>query len=75
LKKRVQTTWQVVCNSTGWLIDSAIAFAEKVFPAPAFESQMQPMHKASLDYAAHGITSRKNAFVTRGRHAFDAGHR
>jgi predicted amidohydrolase YtcJ len=52
-------------NPTGWLIDTAMSFAEKVFPAPAFKSQVDSMGKASLDYAAHGITLVRDAFVTR----------
>ena len=52
-------------DPTGWLIDTAISLAERVFPAPDFESQVKALSKASFEYAAYGISTVRDAFVTR----------
>jgi len=50
-------------NPTGWLIDTANSLAERAFPAPSFEEQVDSICRASLDYAAHGITTVRDAYV------------
>jgi predicted amidohydrolase YtcJ len=50
-------------NPTGWLIDSAKGIAERAFPPPTVEQRIEELRLASLDYAAHGITTVRDAFV------------
>jgi predicted amidohydrolase YtcJ len=50
-------------NPTGWLIDAAKGIAERLFPPPSVEQRIEELRKASLDYAAHGITTVRDAFV------------
>jgi predicted amidohydrolase YtcJ len=50
-------------NPTGWLIDSAKGIAERQFPPPTMEQRIEELRLASLDYAAHGITTVRDAFV------------
>jgi predicted amidohydrolase YtcJ len=50
-------------NPTGWLIDSAKGIAERQFPPPTTEQRIEELRLASLDYAAHGITTVRDAFV------------
>jgi predicted amidohydrolase YtcJ len=50
-------------NPTGWLIDSAKGIAERQFPPPTGEQRIEELRLASLDYAAHGITTVRDAFV------------
>jgi predicted amidohydrolase YtcJ len=50
-------------NPTGWLIDSAKRFAERLFPKPSTEQRIEDLRLASLDYAAHGVTTVKDAYV------------
>jgi predicted amidohydrolase YtcJ len=50
-------------NPTGWLIDSAKGIAERQFPPPTREQRIEELRLASLDYAAHGITTVRDAFV------------
>ena len=49
---------------TGWLIDAAIAFAEGVFPTPSQDARVEGLRRATADYAAHGLTAVRDAFVT-----------
>jgi len=49
---------------TGWLSDAAISIAENVFPKPTVEGQLAGLRKASRDYAAHGLCTVKDAFVS-----------
>jgi predicted amidohydrolase YtcJ len=41
-------------NPNGWLIDAAIGQAERVYPTPDFESQVDSVRRACSDYAACG---------------------
>jgi predicted amidohydrolase YtcJ len=50
-------------NPTGWLIDSAKGMAERQFPPRTTEQRVEELRRASLDYAAHGITTVRDAFV------------
>jgi len=50
-------------NPTGWLIDAAKGMAERIFPAKSTEDRIEELRLASLDYAAHGITTVRDAFV------------
>jgi predicted amidohydrolase YtcJ len=50
-------------NPTGWLIDSAKGMAERAFPPPTKEQRIEELRLASLDYAANGITTVRDAFV------------
>jgi predicted amidohydrolase YtcJ len=50
-------------NPTGWLIDAAKGIAERAFPPPTQEQRIEELRLASLDYAAHGITTVRDAFV------------
>ena len=50
-------------NPTGWLIDSAKGMAERFFPPTTMEQRIEELRLASLDYAAHGITTVRDAFV------------
>jgi predicted amidohydrolase YtcJ len=50
-------------NPTGWLIDAANALAECAFPLPPFDEQVASIGRASLDSAAHGITTVRDAYV------------
>jgi predicted amidohydrolase YtcJ len=50
-------------NPTGWLIDAAKGMAEQLFPPVSSEQRIEELQQASLDYAAHGITTVRDAFV------------
>jgi predicted amidohydrolase YtcJ len=50
-------------NPNGWLIDAAIGLAERVYPTPDFETQVDSVRRACSDYAACGITTVRDAFV------------
>jgi len=50
-------------NPTGWLIDAAKGMAERLFPPVSTEQRIEELRLASLDYAAHGITTVRDAFV------------
>jgi len=50
-------------NPTGWLIDAAKGIAERAFPPPSKEQRIEELRLASRDYAAHGITTVRDAFV------------
>jgi predicted amidohydrolase YtcJ len=50
-------------NPNGWLIDQAKSLAERLFPEPSTEERVEDLRLASLDYAAHGITTVKDAYV------------
>jgi hypothetical protein len=49
---------------TGWLIDAAIAIAERIFQPPTVDARVDGLRRASLDYAAHGLTTVRDAWVT-----------
>jgi predicted amidohydrolase YtcJ len=49
---------------TGWLIDTAISIAEAIFPQPSQDARVEGLRRASIDYAAHGVTTVRDAFVT-----------
>jgi predicted amidohydrolase YtcJ len=50
-------------NPTGWLIDAAKGMAERLFPPASQEQRIEELRAASRDYAAHGITTVRDAFV------------
>jgi predicted amidohydrolase YtcJ len=50
-------------NPTGWLIDQAKGIAERLFPPTSQEQRIEELRLASLDYAAHGITTVRDAYV------------
>jgi predicted amidohydrolase YtcJ len=50
-------------NPTGWLIDAAKGMAERKFPPLSADQRIEELRLASLDYAKHGITTVKDAFV------------
>jgi predicted amidohydrolase YtcJ len=50
-------------NPTGWLIDAAKGMAERLFPPVSQDQRIEELRLASLDYAAHGITTVRDAFV------------
>jgi predicted amidohydrolase YtcJ len=50
-------------NPTGWLIDAAKVMAERQFPPHTTEQRIEELRLASQDYAAHGITTVRDAFV------------
>ena len=50
-------------NPTGWLIDAANGIAERAFPPPTVDEQVESIGRASVDYAAHGITTVRDAYV------------
>jgi predicted amidohydrolase YtcJ len=50
-------------NPTGWLIDAAKGMAERLFPPVSQAQRIEELRLASLDYAAHGITTVRDAFV------------
>jgi predicted amidohydrolase YtcJ len=50
-------------NPTGQLIDSAKALAERLFPRDSQDQRIADLRLASLDYAAHGITTVRDAYV------------
>jgi predicted amidohydrolase YtcJ len=50
-------------NPTGWLIDAAKGLAERLFPPQPTDERVEELRLASLDYAAHGITTVRDAFV------------
>jgi predicted amidohydrolase YtcJ len=50
-------------NPTGQLIDSAKALAERLIPRDSQEQRIADLRLASLDYAAHGITTVRDAYV------------
>ena len=50
-------------NPTGWLIDAAKGMAERLFPAETIDQRVEELRLASLDFAAHGITTVRDAYV------------
>jgi predicted amidohydrolase YtcJ len=50
-------------NPTGWLIDAAKGMAERQFPPQTADQRIEELRLASQDYAAHGITTVRDAFV------------
>ena len=50
-------------NPTGWLIDSAKALAERLFPPESTDQRIEDLRLASLDFASHGITTVRDAYV------------
>ena len=50
-------------NPTGWVIDAAKGMAERLFPPVSQDQRIEELRLASLDYAAHGITTVRDAFV------------
>jgi predicted amidohydrolase YtcJ len=50
-------------NPTGQLIDAAKALAERLFPRDSADRRIEDLRLASLDYAAHGITTVRDAYV------------
>ena len=53
----------VAGNPNGWLIDSAKGLAEKILPKESPEQRIEDLRLASLDYAVHGITTVRDAYV------------
>lgn len=49
---------------TGWLIDAALSIAEGIFPPPSVDARVDGLRRASIDYAVHGLTTVRDAFVT-----------
>jgi len=60
-------------NPTGWLIDAAKGIAERTFPPPTMEQRIEELRLASLDFAAHGITTVRDAYVQEDEGAAFAG--
>ena len=50
-------------NPNGWLIDSAKGLAEKILPKESADQRIEDLRLASRDYAAHGITTVRDAYV------------
>src|SRR5262249_31700307 len=50
-------------NPTGWLIDSAKAPVERLFKPASADKRIEDLRLASRDYAAHGITTVRDAYV------------
>jgi predicted amidohydrolase YtcJ len=50
-------------NPTGQLVDSAKALVERLFPRDSADQRIADLRLASLDYAAHGITTVRDAYV------------
>jgi predicted amidohydrolase YtcJ len=50
-------------NPTGWLIDAAKSMAERLFPPESTDQRIEELRLASLDFAAHGITTVRDAYV------------
>jgi predicted amidohydrolase YtcJ len=50
-------------NPTGQLIDAAKGLAERLFPKDSTDQRIADLGLASLDYAAHGITTVRDAYV------------
>jgi predicted amidohydrolase YtcJ len=50
-------------NPTGWLIDAAKGMAERLFPPKSTDEHIEELRLSSLDYAIHGITTVRDAFV------------
>ena len=51
-------------NPNGWLIDSAKGLAEKILPKESADQRIEDLRLASGDYALHGITTVRDAYVT-----------
>jgi predicted amidohydrolase YtcJ len=50
-------------NPTGQLIDAAKNLAERLFPPGPVDQRIEDLRLASLDFAAHGITTVRDAYV------------
>jgi predicted amidohydrolase YtcJ len=50
-------------NPTGWLIDAAKGMAERLFPPESVDQRIEELRLASLDFAVHGITTVRDAYV------------
>ena len=50
-------------NPNGWLIDSAKGLVERILPMESADQRIEDLRLASLDYAAHGITTVRDAYV------------
>jgi predicted amidohydrolase YtcJ len=50
-------------NPNGWLIDSAKGLAERILPRASADQRIADLQLASVDYAAHGVTTVRDAYV------------